>query len=332
MPRFIQKKDPKEGQADNGRMIFFSKAPSNNSGTDTDTQKVGESPKSEFEKATNGTDSIYKSHNEDRYSMITDIIDEEKRELAKIQNLIRKRSESLDTAKKMLKEKQDLLQTHLDRKSNRFTVVGEMSSKMVHDIKNPLNVIKVQVDLLKLRYSKEEDSTLLDSLGRMERAVNGITDHITDILDFIRDTPVTFENNSILNILNESATYARKPDNITIELPQNDIVVECDATKMQRVFTNMIMNSIQALEKGGTISIQISEEGKDAVIQISDTGAGIAEDILPKVFDPLFTTKKDGTGLGLSTCKRIIEEEHKGSITAHNGPTTFVIKIPKSQG
>jgi signal transduction histidine kinase len=332
LPRFINKKDPTEAPATNGRMIFFSKAPGQ--GTETETEQAESSKTNEFETATGNTESSIfapKPHNEDRYNTITNIIEEEKKELQKIQELIRKRSETLDAAKKILREKQNLLQTHLDKRSKKFTVVGEMSSKMVHDIKNPLTVIKAQVDLLKLRYSKEEDSTLLNSLGRMEQAVNGITNHLNDILNFIRETPSTFESNSMLKILNESVMYANKPDSVTINLPTNDVIVSCDATKLQRVFTNIIVNSIQALEKGGTITIQIMEQNNDVVIQISDSGPGIPEDVFPKIFEPLFTTKKEGTGLGLPTCKKIIEEEHLGSIVVKNNPTTFTITIPKTQ-
>jgi signal transduction histidine kinase len=335
LTRFINKKIPNDN-ANNGRTIFFSKAPGHNTEADQETQKPTESyQKSEFENISGDTDktthSQLKLQNEDRYNIITSMMEEEKRELNNIRELIRKRSETLDAEKKQLREKQNLLQTHLDRRANKFTVVGEMSSKMVHDIKNPLTVIKVQVDLLKLRYSKEEDATLLNSLDRMGQAVNGITNHINDILNFIRETPSTFENNSILKILKESIIYVNKPDNVSIDLPLNDLTILCDATKLQRVFTNIIMNSTQAMEKGGTITIQISEQDDDVIIQISDTGPGIPTEVLPKIFEPLFTTKKDGTGLGLSTCKKIIEEEHNGSILVQNNPTTFVIKIPKAQ-
>ena len=332
MTRFINRKDTEDNSANNGRTIFFSKAPGQ--GTEAEIQQLSESSQtSEFDKATGANNSYTASRpqNEDRYNTITNIIEEEKKELQKIQELIRKRSETLDAAKKQLREKQNLLQTHLDRRSNKFTVVGEMSSKMVHDIKNPLTVIKAQVDLLKLRYSKEEDSTLLSSLGRMEQAVNGITNHINDILNFIRESPSTFENISMLKILNESIVYANKPENVSISLPENDVVVSCDATKIQRVFTNVLVNSIQAMEKGGTITVQISEKDNDAIIQLSDSGPGIPSDVLPQIFEPLFTTKKEGTGLGLPTCKKIIEEEHEGSISVQNNPTTFTITIPKTR-
>lgn len=333
MTRFIQKKDPDKNSTDDGRVIFFSKTPSQNSETTSEIEKTESGQKSEFEKITSGNDDVFntKSKIDDRYFMMTSIIDEEKKELGNIQNLIRKRSKALDAAKKALREKQNLLQAHLDRKTDKMAVVGEMSSKMVHDIKNPLAVIKIQVDLLKLRYSKEEDLTLLNSLERMDRAVNGITNQITDILNFIRETPTTFEKSSIIKILNDSLSCINRPDNITIDLPTNDLIINCDVTKLQRVFINIIVNSIQILEKGGTIEVQISEQNNDAVIQISDSGPGIPPEVLPKIFDLLFTTKKDGTGLGLAICKKIIEEDHNGTIQVENNPTRFIIKIPKDQ-
>jgi len=173
--------------------------------------------------------------------------------------------------------------------------------------------------------------TLLNSLERMDRAVNGITNQITDILNFIRETPTIFEKSSIIKILNDSLFCINRPDNITIDLPTNDLIINCDATKLQRVFINIILNSIQILGKGGTIEVQISEQNNDAIIQISDSGPGIPPEILPKIFDLLFTTKKDGTGLGLAICKKIIEEDHNGTIQVENNPTRFIIKIPKDQ-
>lgn len=317
-------------------MIFFSKAPVQGVETETDVQKPAAShQKTEFERIIGESDEAPQPTTplqvENRYMMLTGIIEDERKELGNIQELIRRRSETLDAAKKLLRERQNLLQTHLDRRLNKFTVVGEMSSKMVHDIKNPLTVIKVQVDLLKLRYSKEEDATLLSSLDRMAQAVNGISNQINDILNFIRETPSAFENNSIMKMLNDSIACINKPNNITIELPENDLTIPCDATKLQRVFSNILVNSIQALEKGGTITVQISERDGDVLVQISDSGPGIPPEVLPKIFDPLFTTKGDGTGLGLSTCKKIVEEEHDGSISVTNNPTTFTIRIPKSQ-
>jgi signal transduction histidine kinase len=133
-----------------------------------------------------------------------------------------------------------------------------------------------------------------------------------------------------MKILNDSLLNIHKPDNVVVELPDCDITVECDSYKMQRVLTNMIQNSIHAMEDGGTIIIQIFEQNDEVKIEIKDTGLGIPDEVLPRIFEPLFTTKRTGTGLGLSICRKIIED-HNGSISVKNNPTTFTITIPKIQ-
>lgn len=119
------------------------------------------------------------------------------------------------------------------------------------------------------------------------------------------------------------------PENIKIDVPLNDISLYCDSSKLTIVLTNLINNSIQALEAGGKITIKASEDNDYSIIQIEDSGSGIPSEVLLKIFEPLVTTKSTGTGLGLASCKYIIEE-HSGSIAVQNNPTTFTIKIPKS--
>jgi signal transduction histidine kinase len=317
----------------NERAIYFSKLPSQ---TETNLDHENQnSAHDEFDKLTNTNEQIPDMDKNDKIRTISSIIEEEEKQLENIQTLIKKQSKSLERAKQLLREKQSLLQTEFDRKiskfsnSEKFSLVGELSSKMAHDIRNPLSVIKIQVDLLKLRYSTREDKILLDSLGRMERAVGGITNQLDDVLHFLKERPLQFENNSILKILEESLFYIEKPENVTVELP-NDIAILCDGNRMQRVFTNIILNSIQAMKNNGVITIQALEQNNDIIIEIRDTGPGIKDEHLPKIFEPLFTTKTGGTGLGLSICKKIIDE-HNGLITVKNNPTTFTVMIPKIQ-
>lgn len=343
MTKYIHRKNEDDAQNDDGRTIFFSKKPSESINEAQDTEWAaldksdGRMPK--MKRSSQEREFTTKSiitKKEDRVGAINDLIEEEKREIGNIQNLIKKQSKSLDRAKKVLKEKQILLQTELQRKAYRFSsnekfsIMGELSSKMAHDIRNPLNVIKVQVDLLKIRYSKQEDKIMLDSLGRMERAVNGINNQLEDILNFLKESPVRFENNSVLKMLNDAVFNTHKPDNIDIVLPPNDETVLCDGYKMQRVFTNIIQNSIQAMNQGGTISVALFEQNNVLKIEFKDTGPGIPEDAMPKIFDALYTTKSAGTGLGLAICKKIIDD-HNGFISVKNNPTTFTITIPNSQ-
>lgn len=341
MAKFIRKNTDADLHDKKGRTIYFSKSPSQN--TDTNLKNHTENQDSnhkEFDKLTkNPNERIsimdLEGKKQDRISAINRIIEEEEKQIKNIQTLIQRQSKSLECAKQLLREKQSLLQTEFDRKtskfsnSERFSIVGEFSSKMAHDIRNPLSVIKIQVDLLKMRYSKQEDKILLDSLGRMERAVSGITSQLDDVLHFLKEHPLRFENISILKILEESLFYIEKPENITIELPTQDMTILCDSNRMQRVFTNMILNSIQAMNGNGTISIRAFEQNNDVIIEVTDTGPGVPGEILSNIFEPLFTTKIGGTGLGLPICEKIIAE-HNGSIAVKNNPTTFTITIPKN--
>jgi len=120
------------------------------------------------------------------------------------------------------------------------------------------------------------------------------------------------------------------PDNISIEKQIQDFEIECDSKMLQVVFINLIMNAIQSIgNENGTIVTRISEKDPDNIsIQIEDSGPGIPSDVLPQIFEPLFTTKHEGTGLGLTSCMIIIKQ-HGGTIRVNNNPTTFTITMPK---
>jgi signal transduction histidine kinase len=105
-------------------------------------------------------------------------------------------------------------------------------------------------------------------------------------------------------------------------------MVKCDVIKIKGVITNIVQNSIQAIQAKGQITITLKEVDNYVEVAISDSGDGISEENLEKIFDPMFTTKPMGTGLGLASCKELIEM-HKGTITVKNNPTTFTISLPK---
>ena len=119
------------------------------------------------------------------------------------------------------------------------------------------------------------------------------------------------------------------PSFVETKISKNDIKINCDPVKLDIVFINLIINSIQAMPNGGELTIEISSKGNFVLLKFSDTGKGIPNDVIQKVFDPLFTTKQMGTGLGLASCKNIIEQ-HKGEISVSNDPTTFTITLPKN--
>ena len=119
------------------------------------------------------------------------------------------------------------------------------------------------------------------------------------------------------------------PPGVEINKPSTDVQINCDSRKLEAVFSNLIINAIQAMDENGEVTIRVKDLGSSIQMEFQDTGPGIPPVVLPKIFDPLFTTKQTGTGLGLSICKNIVEQ-HGGTITARSNPTVFVIRLPKN--
>jgi signal transduction histidine kinase len=120
------------------------------------------------------------------------------------------------------------------------------------------------------------------------------------------------------------------PKTVDFKMSVSDIHLECDRIKIEAVFTNLFLNAIQAIDGVGTIWIRAIEKDKNVIIEIEDSGPEIEEEILKKMFTPLFTTKQHGTGLGLVSCKNTIEQHH-GTISVKTKPTIFTITLPTTQ-
>ena len=231
-----------------------------------------------------------------------------------------------DNLENLVEEKtQDVL------KAERLSAIGELSGRLAHDLRNPLSVIKMSVELMKNNSSEKKvsDPEISKRLDTIEKSVDRISHQVDDVLGFVRSSPLEFVNSSIREIILNSIEKVTIPSYVQVNISKNDVKINCDPIKLDIVFINLIVNSIQAMPNGGELSIEISSKGDFVFLKFSDTGKGIPNDVIKKVFDPLFTTKQMGTGLGLASCKNIIEQ-HKGEISVTNDPTTFLISIPKN--
>jgi PAS domain S-box-containing protein len=219
-----------------------------------------------------------------------------------------------------------------EEKIKRLSAIGELSARISHDLRNPLSVIKNTIDIIKTQNPNLDEKTI-SQLARLERASLRMTHQIDEVLDYVNPKPLQLNNNSISEVLNSTMDRLVIPDKVRLSLPQKDVSVQCDAEKMEAVFANLITNAMQAMNSEGSIDIRILEQADHVIIEVEDTGPGIPDDILPKIFDPLFTTRQVGTGLGLVSCKSIIEK-HGGSLSVRthlDKGTTFVITLPKNQ-
>lgn len=222
------------------------------------------------------------------------------------------------------------IKTERELKMEKLALLGEMSSRINHDLRNPLSIIKNSIDLLKT-HQADPDANKQHQFSRIEHAINQMNAIINDMMNFARTQPLDLKQSSLIETIRNSAQLIQIPENVSLILPEKDIVFSFDSAKMEVVFYNLIINAIHAIGKEkGLIMIRFNEKNNEKiVIEVQDSGSGIPDDLIGKVFEPLFSTKKYGTGLGLASCKAIVEQ-HKGIIYVKNSPTTFTIVLPKS--
>jgi len=212
-------------------------------------------------------------------------------------------------------------------KSERLATIGTMASRVAHDLKQPLTIIQTYADMLTPEIISKLDYKDKEKWFRIQNSILDMNRIIEDVLDFARTTEIKKRKSSLSRILNLAMNHVKFSYGIQINLPENNISINCDARKMEGVMSNMLNNAVQALDGQGEIDITVSEDSEFVTIQIKDSGSGISDKNLEKIFEPMFTTKKTGTGLGLVICKSIVEQ-HGGSISVSNKPTTFKIKLP----
>ena len=240
---------------------------------------------------------------------------------------ISKKERELELQKKYLEKQieeksQDLI------KSEKMAAIGELTSRLAHDLRNPLSVLQGAHAVIK-ENPKLNVHERLKNNNRMERAISKIVHLVDDVLDYVRISELELQKVPITEILDSAIDSIDVPPKVKIKCDKTDIEINCDIRKMDAVFSNLITNSIQAIDDVGEITIQVSTNYDDIIIEIVDTGPGMTESVISKIFDPLFTTKAYGTGLGLSICKTIVEQ-HGGKILVKSNPTTFTLTIPKN--
>ncbi len=212
-------------------------------------------------------------------------------------------------------------------KHEKLSSIGMLAARMAHDMLNPLSNIKMGIEYLKKRTNWEEKE--IKTLNIIDRAIDRISFQVQDVLNFVKTDSLEITRVSLLELLRHVVKSQTIPETVNYTLPKNDIEIFCDDKKIEVVFTNLLRNSIDAINSQGTVEIRFIDLGDKAKIEFEDSGKGISEEHKAKIFEPLFTTKQRGTGLGLTSVKTIIER-HDGSITFSNNPTVFSIILPKN--
>jgi len=211
-------------------------------------------------------------------------------------------------------------------KNEKLQNIGDLASRLAHDLRNPLSIIDMCMKMLESQVDNTEKSKKYFKM--LNSAIKRMTHQLNDVMDFVRVTDLKLENISLLDVLKSTLKKIDIPDDVQIEIPQNDIKLKCDPIKLDIVFINLILNALEAIN-AGKINIRFFDENSFIKIEIEDSGPEIPLDVMNNMFEPLFTTRTIGTGLGLASCKSIVEQ-HKGKISIKTNPTVITIILSKN--
>jgi signal transduction histidine kinase len=227
------------------------------------------------------------------------------------------------------------------REAQRFAVIGELSTMIGHDMRNPLQVI-TNTNYLLSRKVKQMDPAELsvlekyaipDLFARIGVEAQYLNKIVSDLQSYAREINPKKTLVDPGKFLLELLKSISLPDQVHIQTVfQEGLAVLVDDTLFRRVLENLIINAIQAMESGGTLTLRTAYKNDYISILVSDTGSGIPVQAQDRIFEPLFTTKSKGTGFGLAVCKRLVEA-HGGTISLKEtsaAGTTFEVLLPPS--
>jgi two-component system cell cycle sensor histidine kinase/response regulator CckA len=224
------------------------------------------------------------------------------------------------------------------REAERLVGIGQTAAMVGHDLRNPLQGLQYIVDLQRLRFERlPPDERSRDEWKKEQELFDKIRDQVFymgkivyDLLDYTRAIMPENEEIAVEKLIEDVIGSLPYIDNVLIVTEVPDLQLSADPNLLRRVLTNLILNAVQAMPSGGTVTVSASAGDGSVAISVRDTGTGIPREFQEKLFKPLFTGKPKGTGLGLVVVKRIVEA-HAGKISVESEVgkgSTFTVKLP----
>jgi hypothetical protein len=218
-------------------------------------------------------------------------------------------------------------------RAEHLATLGELATGLAHEIRNPLAGIAGVIEII--GRDLPPTSPARDMVKDVRLEINQINRILTDLLETARPHPPRMMKSNLNTTVEHAVMLARqqvlsKPIRIETLLAPELPDVEHDSDQIHQVVLNLLINAVQAIEGNGYVSVSIGAREDCATITVSDTGRGISEQQLSQIFRPFYTTKGNGTGLGLSLVRRIIDE-HQGQINVTSEPgkgSTFEVELP----
>ena len=230
----------------------------------------------------------------------------------------------------------------LVRVQDKMSSLGRVAAGIAHEIRNPLSGINIYLDTLARMLERDKDSPelrreTLEIVAQTQSASRRIESVIRRVIDFSRPGQPQFVPTDINRVVEEAlalGSTALRKDDITVTRELTDGLPSCllDATLMEQVLLNLLTNAAEAMRSATErhLLVRTALEEERVVVRVGDSGSGVEEGLRDKIFDPFYTTKTDGTGIGLSLCHRIVSDHH-GLLTVQTsgwGGAEFVIALP----
>jgi PAS domain S-box-containing protein len=220
--------------------------------------------------------------------------------------------------------------------AQRLAAIGETTAMVGHDLRNPLQAIVAEVygarKWVKKLFPSRESQAALKLLEKIDANVNYMDKIVSDLQQYARPIKVEAIETPLFQFFNDVLSSLPISGSVRVSvLIERDLAVELDPGLMRRAISNLVLNAIQAMPRGGEVTISASRTDQSVLLSIRDTGVGIPQEDMDNLFRPLFTRKAQGQGLGLAVAKRIVEA-HGGRIDVNSQigvGSTFTITLPQ---
>ncbi len=214
--------------------------------------------------------------------------------------------------------------------AERLATIGQVAASIGHELRNPLAVMQTSVQLLARRVPDDERTA--KHLRRLDDQITLCNEIISDLLELARDRAPERSPTDLAAVVHAAALSVPRAPDVTLVLKVDAALptVAVDPGQFRQLVINLVLNATQAIEGPGRIELRLYVEGRELVLMVEDSGTGISAEAEARLFEPLFTTRSSGTGLGLALCRRITEK-HSGRISAANNPeggAAFVVRVP----
>jgi PAS domain S-box-containing protein len=272
-------------------------------------------------------------------------------ERKKVEEALKLRTEELEKTQSKLEERSVEVEDYATRMEElaeerarklkdveRLATIGATAGMVGHDIRNPLQAITGDLFLVKSELEdlpdNDQKQNALESLGEIEKNIDYINKIVADLQDFAKPLNPRLQETDIKSLFKEIVTKNGIPKNIklAIDVENKAETLVADHDYLKRIFSNLTLNAVQAMPHGGKLTIRayVDTQNNDVIIAVKDTGVGIPENVKPKLFTPMMTTKSKGQGFGLAVVKRMTEGLG-GTVSFESTEgkgTTFIVRFP----